>query len=188
MAEVAACCELAKPTWINGMFSRTQYFDFLFRAHRGELFNFVSRRLGTEHAEDLVQDAYLRMLQHQDPQSIENPRAFLYQTSSNLSIDHHRREVIQERIYGPDNDSDATVSITGHTPEQDLAFSQELDQMNAILMELPELTRHAFVLHRLEGMSHKEVAKRLDLSIRDSERRVAAAAQHLLIRLDDLSV
>lgn len=171
------------------MLSKNQFFDFLFRAHQGELFSFVSRRSGKEHAEDLVQDTYLRMLQHADPQSIENPRAFLYQTSSNLSIDHYRRQVIQERFYRTESNDDVHEAFTidfSPTPEQDLALNQELEQMEAILMELPELTRHAFVLHRFEGWSHKEIAKRLELSIRDSERRVAIASEHLLCKLDQL--
>jgi len=70
-------------------------------------------------------------------------------------------------------------------PEDQLAHRQELDLLNSALMELPELTRYAFVLHRLEGLSHQEIAKRLGISLRNSERYVSQASRHILIHMED---
>ena len=156
--------------------TRKRFLDFLFNSYGKELLAFAGQRFGSEGAEDLVQETYIRMLQHPDPESIENPRAFLYQIAANLSIDQHRKQAVRDRVHYQD--------IQTETPEDHLAAHQELDQLNAMLMELPELTRYAFVLHRLEGMSHNEVAIRLGISVRNSERYVARAARHILTHFE----
>ena len=163
--------------------TRKRFLDFLFHSHGKELLAFASQRSGSEYAEDLIQDAYVRMLQHPDPESIENPRAFLYQTAANLSIDYHRRQLTRKRVHCLDAEAGTQLKLVADTvpsPEDHLALHQELDQLNAVLMELPEITRYAFVLHRLEGLSHNEVARRLGISVRNSERYVARAARHIL--------
>ena len=49
-----------------------------------------------------------------------------------------------------------------------------------MLQELPEIPRNAFLLNRIEGLSHAEVAKRLGISVRNSERYLSIAMRHLL--------
>jgi RNA polymerase sigma factor (sigma-70 family) len=169
------------------MQTRKRFLDFLFHSYGKELLAYAWQRSGSEGAEDLIQETYLRMLQHPDPESIENPRAFLYQIAANLSIDHHRRQIIRERIHCQDSEVEtelAMVADPGYSPEDHLVLYQDLDRLNAVLMELPEITRYAFVLQRLEGMSHNEVASRLGISVRNSERYVARAASHILNRLE----
>ncbi|WGS85768.1 sigma-70 family RNA polymerase sigma factor [Methylomonas sp. UP202] len=169
------------------MLSRVQFFDSLFRKHNRELFSFIAQRSGQDQAEDLLQDTYLRLLQHSDPQGIENPRAFLYQTGSNLSIDQHRHQTVLDRVYCPVSDFELETALAvdpAPGPEADAALDQEFEKLNTILMELPEITRNVFYLHRLEGLSHKEIAKRLTLSVRNSERHVADATHYLLTKLD----
>lgn len=169
------------------MLGRKGFLDFVFHSYGKELLTFAWQHAGVENAEDLVQEAYLRMLQHPNPEAIENPRAFLYRTTLNLSIDQHRRQTTRARFHSLAMDTDAELECVtdyGQVPEDHLAAQQALDRLNTILMELPELTRFAFVLHRLEGLSHNEVAHRLDISVRSSERRTAQATRHVLSRFE----
>lgn len=170
------------------MLARKRFFDALFRIHNNELLTFARLRAGAENAEDLVQEAYARMLQHPEPETIENPRAFLYKTAFNLNIDQHRQQRVRDRVHSQFNEADSELEwLIGHekAPEEQLALQQELKQLNTILMELPQLTRYAFVLHRLEGLSHKETAERLGISVRSSERRTTQAAHYVLSRFQD---
>ena len=78
-----------------------------------ELVGFLSARLGNaQAAEDVVHDAYVRVLERSSDEPIAQPRAFLYRTALNLVIDGHRRsslrqveplEVLdsEERFYSP---------------------------------------------------------------------------------------
>ncbi|AEG02655.1 RNA polymerase sigma factor [Methylomonas methanica] len=159
------------------------FLDKLFRRHNKELLFFATQRAGNA-AEDLVQEAYIRLLQHPDPESIKNVRAFLFRTTSNLSIDLHRRQMLEAR-YQADSTADidmepAAIAVTSPAPETHISHQLELDLLRDMLQELPELTRYAFVLNRIEGLSHAEIAKRLGMSVRNSERHLAIALRHLL--------
>jgi RNA polymerase sigma-70 factor (ECF subfamily) len=164
--------------------SKPSLFDRLFQRHSHELRAFAGLRGGNEFAEDLVQEAYLRLMQHPEPESIDNARAFLYRTIANLSVDQHRRQSVRERFHVETGDDQTLHDITAAEPlpEDRLASEQELQSLNRILLELPETTRNAFVLYRLEGLSHKEIGRRLGISERNSVRLVGIAAQHVLLR------
>ncbi|MFA5985004.1 MAG: RNA polymerase sigma factor [Methylococcaceae bacterium] len=169
------------------MSTRKRILNFLFQTHSKALLAFAGQHSGDDQAEDLVQEAYLRMLQHPELENIENPRAFLYKTTFNLSVDHYRRQINQARYHCLPHELTTEleqIAAPIPIPEDHLAIEQELEQLNDILLKMPELTRYAFVLHRLEGMSHKEVARRLGISTRSSERRIAQAARYLLSQLD----
>lgn len=64
--------------------------DFLFIRHREELVVFAEQKNNSQNAEDLVQEAYLRLLQHGDIQSIDNHRAYLYKVTANIGVDQYR--------------------------------------------------------------------------------------------------
>ncbi len=81
------------------------WLERLFHRHSYELKAFAGQRYGQESADDVVQEAYLRLLQHPDPTSIDNARAFLYQTVTNLSVDLHRRRTIRNRFLVNDQDT-----------------------------------------------------------------------------------
>lgn len=168
--------------------SKRSLFDRLFQRHSQELRVFAGQRGGQDSAEDLVQEAYLRLLQHPEPQSICNARAFLYRTIANLSIDQHRRQSVRERFQqDADANDEILAQIAGEEPlpEDRLTSRQALQTLNDILLELPENTRHAFVLYRLEGLSHREIGRRLGISERNSVRLVGIAADHVLTRFND---
>lgn len=166
--------------------SINQLLDKLFRRHNNELLYFAAQRAGGA-AEDLVQEAYVRLLQHPDPESIDNLRAFLFRTTSNLTVDYHRRRMLEAR-YQPeflsaDVDVEAELAKVpgkGPMPEIQASLQQELDMLKTMLDDLPELQRHAFMLNRIEGLPHNEVGKRLGISARSSERYVGITLRHLL--------
>lgn len=156
--------------------------DFLFRRHGKELLAFAGQRSGSEVAEDLVQEAYLRLLQHPDPESIENPRAYLFRVTTNLGINHFHHERIRcNGANEPAIDPDTLISsLPG--PESATEGALQIEQFLAILDDLPEACRDAFILHKLDGLTYPQVAKALGVSSKTAQRYIEKAWQHCLKR------
>jgi RNA polymerase sigma factor (sigma-70 family) len=164
---------------INGLF------DILFRRHSKELLAFAERQLSYNVAEDIVQEAYLRLMQHPDLTSIQNPRAYLFKTTANLSNNQYAYDQVRLRHHSDEAiDLDTLISpLPG--PEGATNSRQHIEKFLSVLGQLPEACQQAFILNRFEGLSYQEVALSLGISCKSSQRYVLRAWQHLLQHLGD---
>ncbi|EPL03286.1 sigma-70 family RNA polymerase sigma factor [Pseudomonas sp. CF161] len=148
----------------------------LYRHHHGWLNSWLRSRLGNAaDAADLAQDTFVRLLQRSERLELKAPRAFLRTIARGLVIDHWRREEI-ERAY---------LETIAHLPEaqtpsaESRALVLELLESIARLLEgLKPKVRKAFLLAQCEGLTHKQIAQQMDISVRTVERYVADALYH----------
>ncbi|VVM98052.1 putative RNA polymerase sigma factor FecI [Pseudomonas fluorescens] len=151
----------------------------LYCSHHGWLNTWLRARLGNAaDAADLAQDTFVRLLQRTERLELKAPRAFLRTIARGLVIDHWRREEI-ERAY---------LESIVHLPEAETPSAEAL----ALVLELLELlesiarlleglkpkVRQAFLLAQCEGLTHKQIAEQMGLSLRSVERYVADALYH----------
>lgn len=158
---------------------RKSFLHSLFRKHAREISAFLRGRWHNEaDVADIVQESFLRLSEYQERETVTNPRAFLFQTAANLLVDQHRRRATRERYLEPDGTLESLgeerPSLEGRWEAQ-----EALEHFCELLERLPEVRRHAFVLFRIEGLSHREIAARLGISVRSSERHVVQAMQFL---------
>jgi RNA polymerase sigma-70 factor (ECF subfamily) len=140
-----------------------------------ELVTFAHSRVGQLEAEDLVQEAYLHLLQHPDCATIHNPRAYLYKIIANLGFDYHRSALIRSQ-YIEFDDIEPDSLVSPHPAPEVLTEGQMLFNKCLVALEtLPDVYRHVFLLNRIDGLSHKEIAKALQLPQRTVERYCAKA-------------
>ena len=160
-------------------------FHNLFVRHAREINRFLRRRgHNAETAADITQDTFLRVLAS-PPAAVctkHNPRAYLYQVSRSLSVNHHRRESL---IQTTDLDEAAAVADPAPTAEAVVYSRQCLTQTRRALAELPERTRRAFEMHRLGEHTIQEVADELNVSASRAWVLIRNAYQHILTRVDD---
>lgn len=159
-----------------------QIADFIQR-HRGELSRFIIRKLGSdEHAADILQDAYLRLARRQTPDIVDNPRAFVFRIVANLIIDFQR---LSHNRLPHEDDEEIWHSLPENRPGPENRYQQQqrLDVIGQALAELPETCRQAFYLNRVEGYSHGDIAKRLNISESMVAKHLARAMQHCRDRL-----
>jgi RNA polymerase sigma factor (sigma-70 family) len=150
----------------------------LYQAHATELKGFARRRVGREEAEDVVQDAYLHLLQRGTAANLDQPRAYLFRTAANLAVDFARKAKIRLRYVGEAFDLEANA-VAPANPEAATGASMELARLHASLSKLPPLCRDAFLLNRVEGLTHAEIAGRLGVSVRTIDRFMVRAWNHL---------
>jgi RNA polymerase sigma factor (sigma-70 family) len=137
----------------------------LFIEHRGSLVDYAARIVGSRaEAEDVVQEAWFRLNGIEDPDRIREPIAYLYRLVRNLAVDTQRslrREVARSVPEG----SALALADDSPSPERTAAERDELRVVLEALADLPERTRIAVRMNRIEGRKLREVAQHLDLSV-----------------------
>ncbi|HHK0213861.1 TPA: RNA polymerase sigma factor [Pseudomonas aeruginosa] len=70
-------------------------------------------------------------------------------------------------------------------PEESAVDADALARLREIVAELPPRTREIFRLNRLEGLTHAEVARRLEISDSSVQKHLARALAHVMQALED---
>ena len=150
----------------------------LYQAHATELHEFARRRVGRQEAEDVVQDTFLHLLQRGNAATLEHPRPYLFRIAANLAVDLARKTKVRLR-YAGDGFALACHAEAPPSPEAAAGGAMELRRQQASLRELPPLCRDAFLLNRVEDLTHGEIAERLGVSERTIDRHIVKAWEHL---------
>lgn len=137
----------------------------------------MRRRLGRQEAEDIVQDAYLHLLQKEKFETLDHPRAFLFRIASNLAVDALRKN--RTRCRHAENELALCDAADSKSAEAAAAEVIEMRRFQAALNELPPVCRQAFILNRIDGFTHAEIAAQLSVSIRTIDRHMVKAQNHL---------
>ncbi|MCU1739482.1 MULTISPECIES: RNA polymerase factor sigma-70 [Pseudomonas] len=115
-------------------------------------------------AEDVVQDAFFRLQSApQITSSFKAQLSYLFQIVRNLAIDHYRKQALELRYSGPEEEG-LNVVIQGASPENSHINFRALENIADALGELPQRTRYAFEMYRLHGVPQKDIAKELGVS------------------------
>ena len=161
----------------------------VYLAHREALVQYAKAIVGdVSRAEDVVQEAYIRFsaasgnvaARHDQP--IVNPIGYLYGIVRNLALDWARRSS-RDAAMSSESDEIASVASDAPSAEAVLLHRDELRVLAAALVELPERTRLAFNMNRVEGRSLQEVADRLGISVARAHQLVKTAMLHGARRL-----
>lgn len=151
------------------MGSRPAYFEGLLK--------FLRRKgRSREDAEDLIQEAMLRLHVYGQGALVANVEAFLRHAVHNLSIDQHRRDRLDMRIEVPIEDHNAHTPLIApeSTPEDTLEAQQRLNHIGAVLDTVGRRTREIYFAHRA-GYSYAEIAGHMDISQVTIKRHIARA-------------
>lgn len=137
----------------------------------------TSRFRDAEEALEVAQEAWIRLMRHDDPEGLENARAFLFQTANNLAIDRVRRAAVEARFVV----AETAAMATDAAPSAERAYqsNEELQRIVEALGRLPETTREAFVMHRFRGLPYQEIAEFLGVSTSMVEKHIIRALKQL---------
>ena len=144
-----------------------------FLQNLGGLRSYLSHFFHSKHdIDDVLQDAYVRAVQAEKVEEIQTPKAFLYKICKNLAINHHTKAAQRLTDYIADFDDlevlYSTVSMDEQV-EQENRFVQFCESVKC----LPPQCRRAFVLKKVYGLSSKEVAQRLGITISTVDKHLA---------------
>ena len=131
---------------------------------------FIRRRVSDDAtAEDLLQDVFLDIHQHIDTlRDVKKLESWIYQVTRNAIIDYYRSKRATTTLDVPE-----ALQISEELPDEDIV-TELFPSVRAMVLSLPTKDRQALILTEYQGLTQKELAERLGLSL--SGARVACAA------------
>lgn len=136
----------------------------LVREHNRALHAFLMARLRDEHeAREVAQEAYVRLLQLDQPGTVSLLRAYLFKTAANIAIDRARQRSQRSRIHEREFSEEPIDRLS---PEARTLSAEDLEVLKKALLELSPKARRAFLLYRLEGWSDAQIAGQLGVKPR----------------------
>jgi len=161
--------------------------DWIAARYYGRLVRFLRRRArSTEDAADLAQDAFVR-LAAADIREIRKPASFLFTTALNLLRDRARSAHARHAAYTVPAEETQLICPAPQA-ERVLDGEQRLRVLEAALLELSPKCRAVFVLFHFDGLSQRDIADRLRISVSMVEKYVKQALSHCEKRLNELNI
>jgi len=149
--------------------------------HEADVRAWLRRSLVSDgEVEDVVQDAYCRLLALTNTGHIASPRAYFFTTARAVVIDHIRRSRVVRMETVTEIDS-LNVVFDEPSPERVAAGRRELDRVRRLIAGLPDRCRRVFELRKIEGMPQREIARLLGVSETIVENDVVKG-QRLILR------
>lgn len=147
-------------------------FDAFYRAEHARVNGFFRRKVGSDEAADLTQEAFMRLYGSGKLATLEYPRAYLAKIARNIWLNRLRQQKRQGVLYPLDEERDGATP-----PEQERRFEgKELRRAYwRALRPLSRKTRRIFLMHRLRGMTYRDIADELGVSCKAVENHIGRA-------------
>lgn len=146
-------------------------------ANRPALLRFLRARGAGEAAEDLLQEVWLRISASR-PGPVPNPLPYLYRVANNVMIDRHRS--VSQATRRDADWIEAQGEQAQPSPETDVAARQEVAKLLSLVDRLGPRVAAALRRHRIDGLSQRDVAAELGVSISTVESDLRTAYRALL--------
>jgi RNA polymerase sigma-70 factor (ECF subfamily) len=159
---------------------RTRWFLHNILPHEPALRAWLSRcNVAGMEPDDVIQEAYAILAGLDTVDTIQHPRAYLYQIARSLITRHLRRARIVsiqavadlDRLDQPDD---------APSPEQCAIGRDELRNLERAIAAMPRQAREAFILRRVQGLPQREIAARMRLSESTVEKHISRGVRFLI--------
>jgi RNA polymerase sigma factor (sigma-70 family) len=157
-------------------------FTAAFREHRTRLYQYLRRRLANEHdAQELAQEAFLRLLRVTRADLVTDPQAYLYRVARNLVYEQGSRQLPASR-WADDTELENIEDPQG-TPEAAAERAASLEKVERVVAELTPRNRAILLLFCQGGLSQREIADQVGLSKSMVQKCLSQAIAHCRKRL-----
>lgn len=150
-------------------------FSSIFNKFSKEIHNFLYFKFGERlNPKDKVQEAFIKLWQNCAKVTPNKARSYLYTVANNMMLNEaaHQKVVLNyQRI--PSKES------TNEDPEFLLEQQQYMEKLQKAIANLSEAQRTAFLMNRIEGKKHREIAELLGISTKAVEKRIYGALNKL---------
>lgn len=165
--------------------NHSAYFQQLFRDHYEPLcaraFQMVHDRKASE---DIVQDVFLALWERREEVDFDRPLLpLLFVAVKNRAIDLLRSKKWRGGESGLDELDVCIRTLVADHIEEEFQLSQLSEEIDCCISGLSEQCRQVFLLSRTTGLKNREIAERLNISVKTVEKHIGAALSQLRLRL-----
>ncbi|MBT8394335.1 MAG: sigma-70 family RNA polymerase sigma factor [Bacteroidia bacterium] len=157
-------------------------FSKVFTKYAEDLHNFLYYKFGDRlNPRDKVQEAFIKLWENCGKVSPEKAKSYLYTVANNLMLNEaaHQKVVLKYQQHKP-------KEHTNESPEFLMQETEYMQKLQTAISNLTEAERVAFLLNRVEGKRHKEIADLLDIGTKAVEKRIYSALKKLRKEIDGL--
>lgn len=145
--------------------------------HVASLKRFIGRFMrNSSDIEDIAQEAFLRAYTVEQSRPIEQPKSFLFRIAKHLALSQLTRKSRQITDYIEDFE-DSTVLQVEHSAEDEISARQMLGLHCEAVAELAPQCRQVYLLRKVHGFSHKEIAEHMDIAVSTVEKHLMKAIE-----------
>lgn len=154
-------------------------FKYLFDQYFDSLRSYIFYRCGeTELASDIAQDVFLLVWEKRDSLDPSNIKALLYKMANDMFITDCRKKKSHLNFSQHMSCDDKPT-----TPDEKMYYEELKNNYEFALNEITEKQREVFLMNRSEGLKYKEIASRLEISVKTVEKHMSSVLKHLKQKL-----
>ncbi|AYC30420.1 RNA polymerase sigma factor [Paenisporosarcina cavernae] len=162
--------------------------EILYDQYERLLYSFAYRMTGdAKHAEDVVQDVFMKLWREHAPYSPEKGKfsSWLLTMVRNTSLDFHRKKSRQNEVAYMEHDSEQVQVIDAkeEIPEHFVEWREKQSTIRTAIAELKEDQQKIVELFYFQGLSQDVIATKLDIPLGTVKSRIRLALGHLKKKL-----
>lgn len=166
-------------------------FEVLLSRYKQRIYSFIYSKIkDRDLADDVFQDTFIKVIKTLKKGTYNEEGRFLswvMRIAHNLIVDHFRRKQRMPMHETQDNDYDVFYSVSepSQNVETLMIHTQIRDDINALMLELPENQLEVLRMRLYQDMSFKEIAERTNVSINTSLGRMRYGLINLRKLIDE---
>ncbi len=144
----------------------------------------IARNLKREDIDEIVQEAFYKVLKARKTTNIKSPKAFLLTTARNITYGRFRRKLVRNQVpLAEVGESD--ILSNDESIQEKAEHSEEIELLTRAIQSLPKRCRQVITLRKIYGMSNIQIAKELGISIHTVESQGTIGVHKINMYLAD---
>ena len=151
-------------------------FEQVFHRYTPKLLSFIKKITRNDSlSAELIQETFMRLwMKREQLKDIENPSAWIYRIASNLSLNYLQKQSNRKQLLYK------MAPVENAASPEDLIDVKELNQIiKEAIDHLPERRQEVYRLSREAGLSHQQIADKLNISVNTVKNQIVSSLKFI---------
>jgi RNA polymerase sigma-70 factor (ECF subfamily) len=172
------------PKSLNNNICEEAAFKEVYNTYADDVHNYLYYKYGTQYSpRDKAQEAFIKLWDNCKKVTFAKAKSFLFTVANNLMLNEikHQKIVLKHQQQQPKH-------FSNESPEFLMEEAQYLERYNLVLSNMKEEYRVAFLMSKVEGKKHSEIADLLNVTQKVVEYRIYTAFNILKKELENFKI